>query len=268
MTESDDRAASEGGWEYAEVPLRLLRVDPRYQRKVNAAFVRKAVKRFEADAVGVITLSLRDDGYYYIIDGQQRSEIMRGVEGVDGSISGRYKRGMTLQQEAELFRLLDTKWTMSVDDKFRAYLAAGEPDIVMLDAIAKRHGWEPGPGRPTGSRYGCIRGCGWAFHAMQTSPLSAGENADHVLGLAARAWPDRPMLPSSLLDGLLMFHARYRGKYDPKRLVTVLSGMSPEDWRLRSRQAPGSGSIGQIINCVAKAYNYRLLGRRQLEIRL
>lgn len=257
----------ESGWVNENVPLHMLRVDRTYQREVNQAFVRKCAKAFQPDALGQITLSLRDDGYYYVIDGQQRAELCRTVLGPTATIFARSKTGLTVENEAQLFQLLDTKFTMSVDDKFRAYLAAGDPDITALNAIATKHGWVPGSGKRAGPRYGIIRGCGWAFQTIAKHKHRAAPDTDEVMGLLAMAWPDRPVMPSSLLDGILLFHARYRGVYDPKRLIVVLGAASPESWRLRAKQSPGSGAREQVINCIAQAYNYRLQGRR-LEIRI
>lgn len=58
------------------LPIKVLRVD-RYQKRVREAKVKNIVTNFDQSKLGVIHVSMRSDGTYWIFDGQHRVEALR-----------------------------------------------------------------------------------------------------------------------------------------------------------------------------------------------
>ena len=61
------------------LPLDALLVDDTYQRPVSWLFVRNEAARFDASLVGTIDVAQRSPSQFAILDGQQRSQIVRLV---------------------------------------------------------------------------------------------------------------------------------------------------------------------------------------------
>ena len=61
------------------IPVDKLKVDIRVQRELQDTHVDKLQKKFDPAAFGRISVSLREDGYYYVQDGQHRVALAKAV---------------------------------------------------------------------------------------------------------------------------------------------------------------------------------------------
>ena len=122
------------------LPLDALLVDEAYQRPVSWPFVRREAARFDHSLVGTIDVAQRSPSTFAILDGQQRSQIVRLVG--KGSIWCSIYVGLDLQSEARFF-LLKNRDRKSVHPyyTFRAMFASGEPDAVAIQGIDERYGY-------------------------------------------------------------------------------------------------------------------------------
>lgn len=82
------------------LPIKMLNVDL-YQKKLRKRVIDKIVEKFDPVALGLIHVSLRNDGSYWIFDGQHRVEALKalGQEHVDCVVF----TGLTKEQEASGF---------------------------------------------------------------------------------------------------------------------------------------------------------------------
>src|SRR5262245_2473755 len=71
----------DGEWPFRveRLPLAACFADPAYQRPANWSFVRSSAARYDPTLVGTIDVAQRGPGSYAILDGQQRSEIVKLV---------------------------------------------------------------------------------------------------------------------------------------------------------------------------------------------
>jgi len=123
------------------IPLTRMQVDRRYQREqLSESKVLDIARAWNPAAVGVLTVSLRLDGMYYLIDGQHRwGAAMR--RGDIQALECRVCQGLTIEQEAALFRMLNLSRTnVNSFVKFRSALVAGDPATVECAAMLKRYG--------------------------------------------------------------------------------------------------------------------------------
>ncbi len=125
------------------VDLRKLRIDRRVQGQVVSSRVDKIAKSFKPEEVGVLTVCKREDGFYYIADGQHRYLAMckLGVKEIPCQVY----EGLTLEDEANKYLHLNKERKQpKAIDSFMVALVAGNPEIMEIDRICKKHGLEIG----------------------------------------------------------------------------------------------------------------------------
>jgi hypothetical protein len=88
-----------------------LHLDLSYQRSVNENKVRLIMNNFNEHAIGVVTLSMRENGDLYIIDGSHRIEALKRL-GLGGSdLNAIVFFDLSLEEESELFILMNENRT-------------------------------------------------------------------------------------------------------------------------------------------------------------
>ena len=125
------------------LPTAALKIDRRVQRhSVRTTHVKAIAEGFDPDAFGTIAVSRRDDGTYAVLDGQHRLEALR-LMGFNGKqlVPCEVRSGLTLAQEAALFRKLNTTQKPGLVDRFLVRAVEGDPDVLEIIRIAEQHGW-------------------------------------------------------------------------------------------------------------------------------
>lgn len=205
------------------LPLSSLNVDITYQRSCSPYKVRMIRDHFDRNACGVIIVSQRTDGRYFVVDGQHRVEAMRkrAMEQTPCQVM----HGLTVAQEAEIFIDCNTvRKTPEALDVFKARLMAKEPVAEVIQTIVERHGLhiQLNDGHRGGTRH--IDGI-WAVGALETIYKRGKEELlDTVLTLILRSWPDTSMaLEAKVLLGVMHFHLKYQGKYSREDFIAKMS---------------------------------------------
>jgi hypothetical protein len=144
---------SESDWPFRVelLPLDALLVDESYQRPVDWPFVRKEAARFDSSLVGTIDVAQRSPSSFAILDGQQRSQIVRLVG--KSSIYCSIYVGLDAESEARYF-LHKNANRKSVHPwyTFRATVASGDAAARETQAIVERHGYVLAIGAPNERR--------------------------------------------------------------------------------------------------------------------
>lgn len=130
--------------EIHEVRLGDVTVDLHVQRNTLQSRVEHIARNFDMEAFGVIVLSQRANGDYYVIDGAHRCGGGVKAEGEDLMVPALVYTGLTIEQEADMFlRLNDTRQIPPLD-KFKVRLVAGDVDARTINDLALAHGWTIG----------------------------------------------------------------------------------------------------------------------------
>lgn len=141
-------------WDKNPLPMYLevgeLTVDITVQRYLNTPHVSRMQKTYDPLAIGAISVSLREDGTYYVMDGQNRVELTRRMRGTRAKMLCLVYRGLTLEDEARLFVKTNNSVGVRPLDKFRVRLVEGERVAVELNSILTDHGWRVPPGGTRG----------------------------------------------------------------------------------------------------------------------
>lgn len=111
-----------------------LLVDFSYQRVVSDKKVKSIVKNFNRNAVGVVTLSIRENGDLYIIDGQHRVEALKALGKGDDDINAIIFFDLSIADEAELFVIMNEVRTRPMrTDLHKASAASGDLSSIEID---------------------------------------------------------------------------------------------------------------------------------------
>ncbi len=116
-----------------------LRTEPNgYARPLNENRVVKLLSEFDPKAVGIILLSMRNDGTFACIDGQHRCEAARryGLTALDAYVY----IDLSVEQEAGLYKKFGDYLKQTARDRFFASLAAHEPEATQIAQLLASRG--------------------------------------------------------------------------------------------------------------------------------
>lgn len=124
---------------FLEIPLSLMKVDHGMYQRPTQTHVRKIAKNWNYTKCDPLMVNYRNDGFFYIIDGQHRFEAanMRGIE----SLVCRVFIGLSVKEEADIFTEQNegTK-KLSPFDTFKANICRGEEVDMQIKEVCDSHG--------------------------------------------------------------------------------------------------------------------------------
>jgi len=248
---------------FAQIAAGSIDVDYSYQRPLDKWFVKKKLGEFDPDAFGVIHVSMRSNGAYYVIDGNHRVHfaLAQGEDWSRQNLPCIVYTGLTVEQEAYLFRKLNESHQVRAFSRFRAALAAKDPDAVAIYNIVKENGFVIGSGP---GQLRCVTSFERIYAGLRAVNAAAGPaNLKRTMRVVSSSFGHAAPHPDgSVILGIGMFLERYHERVDEQWLVEKLE---KSGWRqlvgkafdIRKREG-GSTSLA-LFNAVLTTYNY---GRR------
>ena len=137
--------------EFRWLDVSQIEVDRRYQRARKEKWIKRISENIDLDALGVPHVSERSNGRYFAIDGQQRMAALKLRPDVKQHVRCKLYAGLTVAEEAELFRLLNDDTGLRYIDRFRPRLVEGDPDAVAIGDIVCKCGFRIGEGTVPGA---------------------------------------------------------------------------------------------------------------------
>lgn len=198
------------------VPIPLMRVSPLAQRDLNQGRIDKIVAEFDLEQIGTMTVNQRD-GWWYVIDGQHRIEVLKAIGWGDQQVQCWAYRGLTEEEEAEKFLKLNDVLTVSAFAKFRIGVQAGRPEECEISKIVHNAGLHVSQA----SAHGAVACVGTLRRVHQRGP----DCLARTLAIVNHAFGD-PGLESLVIDGVGLIVARYNGDLDDARAISALSKSS------------------------------------------
>lgn len=215
-----------------------LIVDPNVQRGLDRKRVTKIADDLDLNAVGVITVSHRGNGSYHVIDGQHRVEALRLAGGESEKVECRIFDGLSIEEEARLFRLLNNTAKLQALDKFKIRVVEGEPIAVAISHTLNKHGW-----RLAG---GAADGCFSAVAAIERIWQREQTAVERTIVTITRAWGHAPAAVNGLLvEGIGLVYARYGNAIDDKSMADRLA-----------RYPGGAGRLIGAARGIAETYRF------------
>lgn len=119
--------------------LKNLETDFSYQSPVNEAQVSTIVRNFDGKALHTIVVSEREDGTYWIVDGQHR--VVALIRLGRSSIKCTVHTDLTVTDEAEMYRKINERKMKSKNAFAKADLKSGVPYAVEIDYLVRKSGF-------------------------------------------------------------------------------------------------------------------------------
>lgn len=207
--------------ENKKISVDLLNISDAYQRTIVPARVNRIAKSLDQDAFGSLTVGMREDGTYWVVDGMQRLTAARKV-GI-GMVPCDIFRSDGQQHEARVFRLKNKERTnVSAVALFKAQMTEGDEQTLAIVNAVRTAGLRLALNN-NDSAWPYIR----AVKALERSFQRVGaEGIVTALGILSEAWPGEDgALQGDMVEGLCWF-IKKRPQFDRGRLVQKLSQKS------------------------------------------
>ncbi len=251
---SSPKPADRVTYQMVERKVGDLWVDPNVQRSLKKARVGKMAADFRPDALGVLTTSYRSPKRIHVIDGQHRYRAAEAAAHT-GTIQTMEYHGLSIPEEAALFRLLNATEKVSRIDQFLIACVEQDPAATRLAGFLADHGWAVG-GSAVEARLSAI---GSLERVYDLSP----EAADATLSVLTTAYGHRPAaVQGSLIEGLGRMLARYGRDVElndlAKRLAGVPGGPDGLVGNAKGRMLTRTGNLSiEIAKVITNLYNQR-----------
>lgn len=209
-----------------EPELKRIRLDDlkvaAYQRETKPSKVRKIVKNFEPNIVGIALVSYRD-GVYWCIDAQHRIDALKEMGYTE--ILCNVLTGLDYRTECKYFNMLNTGRTqLTANQVFHADVEGSEPYALELVAMFRRYRFDYN--KNASSKDDNVIGAVSKFVSMR-SDYGMGM-VERVLRILRSAWlGTKGSLASPIITGLATF-LNENPHVDEAVLIKVLERVVPD----------------------------------------
>lgn len=200
-----------------------LAVDRRVQRSLDPRRVDKLAETFDKAALGTVIISHRNDGVYHIVDGQHRIAAMKQAGFGDDDVSCMVHEGLSLAEEAALFRQHNDTKQVRPTTKFVIRVIEGEPKAVKLSKALSRHGWAV-TGATGRGYFTAVAALEWVHDGGGLFEPDNTGVCDTVLNVLTVAYGHNPDgVRNELIRGLGLVILRYGEELDLRKLSVNLA---------------------------------------------
>jgi hypothetical protein len=176
-------------------------VEPRAQRKLDPRRVNAIVGKFQPDSLGTPAVSRRPDGTIVAVDGQHRiaALVAKGLGEIP--LPCQVYEGLTVAQEAALFRRLNDSKNITTADGFRIAVTEGDAVAIQAERRLRVLGWTMEQGRKN-----TMRSLSTIYNWQERDPLALRR----ALEMLCTAWGATPQSGDAILvNGFAMWCTRY-----------------------------------------------------------
>lgn len=241
---------------FSTLPVKDIHVDPTVQRALNMFRVTNMAEDFNEDALGTVTVSRREDGKYYVIDGQHRHATARRAKGEHYRMNCHIYEGLSLQDEAALFRALNTAVKPVKIDLFRIRVVEGEAIAVAISTLMDHYGWHVAVSSGSRYRYTAVG----ALEEIFTR--DGGHNLlDKTISVLTSAFDGDPKsVRSEMLLGLAALYAEHGERIKDVKMIERLQNQGLMDMLDRAKvfsKTAGYRPRDGVAEIITQAYNHR-----------
>jgi len=200
-----------------------LTVDRRVQRAMDPHRVRSIATALDFAALGTLIVSHREDNTYHVVDGQTRAAALKEAGHGDYDADCKVFTGLTLAEEAKLFRLYNNTKTVKPTTKFIIRVVEGEPKAVAMNQVLERNGWKV-TGAVSRGNFSAVAALEWIYDGAglyEPGNLDACDTVINVLSVAFGLNQDG--MRAELVKGMGLVVLRYGDDLDLRKLATDLS---------------------------------------------
>lgn len=263
-----------------------------YQRDLDRANIESIKENFDINRLGVLKVALRDDGYYYLIDGQHRyvaivelfgDKVHIACEVVDNSeeyiqkvaLDKTYKEKELTSEEVEA-RLFSTQYSntkkLTAMELFKANIVGKCKRELELVEIADKYGFKINyETHPTVKNNVLI--C--LNELVKTYDRFGLDIIEEIFDIERQAYDgDGRALNSKMIKALAYFINKYKDVYNKKKLIQKLKSFNvPDEIKLASEYATRTKLSSKpvspekaLVEAIVNAYNKGCRKEYRLEI--
>ena len=219
-------------YQRSEVALGSITVNEKAQRQLREHRVAELTANLDLDMIGEPVLNFVAEDRYHVIDGQHRIEALKRFLG-DGwekaKIPCRVYKGLSEQEEADMFDRLDNVLSVSAFDKFQVRVTAKREIESAVAKIVKAQGLTIARSNGDGA-------IGAVTTLVRIYKRSSGEVLGRSLHIIREAFGDAG-LDAKIIDGVSLVCHRYNGTLDDDAAIA----------RLRTTRAGAAGLMGRAV---------------------
>lgn len=238
-----------------------------YQQPVKDHVVDKLVREWDPRLLTPLVVSYQD-GKYNLVDGQHRVCAMRKKNGgKDVTALCRVYRGMTYEEEAELYYKLDrSKGHLRLPNATKALVESGSnAEVIEIKRLLEDAGFIWALDKPTREPFE-IEATRAVISAYR---MLGGAAFSRMLRLLAKTWYGTPTsLNASILSGMALFLKTYETEVDDEAFIAQLSAVEPEEIiRLGKMDYSTNKASLRYARVIWSKYNCQRRGKRKLPYR-
>lgn len=200
-----------------EIPAQQIKVDPRVQRALIPTRVKALADKLDLDALGILLVSRRAKGDYYVLDGQHRLEALKHHDLGEWEVTCNVYDGLSLAQEAEFFRRHNDTRAITPYDDFEKGLLAGDEECLDINRILGKNGFK----MASSGRDGVISA---VVKTREIYRWDDGKILDATLSILVGAWGHRAAsVEKPILGGVAKVLRIYGPELDRSKLIQKLA---------------------------------------------
>ena len=254
-------------WEEMHLSLSDLYSGQPYQRPIKDRVVDKLVREWDPRLLTPLVVSYRE-GRYYLVDGQHRACAMRKKNsGKDVTALCQVYRGLTYEQEAELYYKLDqAKGHLRLSSATKALLESGsDAEVTEIRRLLEEAGFTWALDKPTGEAFE-IEATRTVINAYR---LLGGAAFSRMLSLLARTWHGAPSsVKASIISGMALFVKTYETELNDNTFIKRLSAVDPDEIIRRGKVDFSTNKAAlRFARVIWDKYNGQQRGGRKLPYR-
>jgi hypothetical protein len=208
------------------------------------------------------------DGNFNVVDGQHRIAAMRKMAGGgDVIVPCIIYTGLTYEQEAELYYMLDqTRGKLRLGHATKALVESGaNAEIIDVKQRVEDAGFAWALDRPTGEPFEIST----TRAVINAYRLLGGAAFSRMLGLIAGAWHGTPnSLKASIFSGMALFVKTYETELVDQTFIKRLSAVDPDEIIRRGKVDFSTNKAAlRFARVILSKYNSQQRGGRKLPYR-
>lgn len=235
--------------ELLHIPIDQLHINPAAQRPFSIAAARAIAKKFDATKLGIISVTPRPAGGYFVIDGQHRVGGAR-INGRKEPFAALLHEEMTDAEQADTFLGLNDVKLVSAVDKFRVRITRGDETPAIVARELNAYGW----------KVGSNAGDGWTtcIGALERLANYSPELLNRVIRIVTSAWGlERKAMRQQIVSGLGAVLKKYPA-LDEAHLIRSLQEVTPVQITARAasmQEVSGITIKSAMVQVIVATYN-------------
>ena len=250
-------------FEYVMLFPEQIKKDPKYQREIDIARIKRITKNWDDDLVNAPKISLRDNGVYYVFNGQHTLAAWKKRYG-NKPIQCKVYRGLTEDEEMQLF-IKQEGFSKSVGtaDKLRAKYNHGDKEVCDMVRCAQIAGCVIDFEKEKSRAKNQINAVVAAFSAYG---MVGHDNFINILSILKDAFfGEQIAFCDGMLKGMAYLFKHYPDKITVRNMVNSLQSQPVKYYEQESRKHIGTMPV-RYAKAIAAQYNKKRRTENRIEI--